>query len=178
MTPQPARPMACTVLPTRPSAHIVSTGRAEERLRLAVGQSDGQHGIPARARRYPLEVSVTRAEFFRAEQTEDFFLVVIGNVEQGDAHPELRVITDRLGQLAMEPSGSVSLEGVRAARRCDKRSINLRMRTRTKKLLTSEWVRQNQPTASPACCDRPTEEVFSPPRQPSAPYLFDGQAIP
>ena len=64
----------------------------------------------------PDEVSVTRAEFLRARQTEDFFLVVIGNVEQGDADPELRVITDPLGQLTMKPSGSVSLEGVRAAK--------------------------------------------------------------
>jgi hypothetical protein len=64
----------------------------------------------------PDDVSLTRAEFLRARQTEDFFLVVIGNVEQGDADPELRVITDPLSQLTMKPSGSVSLEGVRAAK--------------------------------------------------------------
>jgi hypothetical protein len=64
----------------------------------------------------PDDVSITRAEFLRAQETEDFFLVVIGNVEQGEADPELRVITDPLGQLTMKPSGSVSLVGVRAAK--------------------------------------------------------------
>jgi len=64
----------------------------------------------------PDEVSLTRAEFLRARDTEDFFLVVIGNVEQGDADPELRVITDPLGMLTMKPSGSVGLGGVRAAK--------------------------------------------------------------
>lgn len=63
----------------------------------------------------PDDVSLTSAEFLRARETEDFFLVVIGNVEQSDADPELRVITD-LGQLKMKPSGSVSLAGVRTAK--------------------------------------------------------------
>lgn len=64
----------------------------------------------------PDEVSLTSAEFLKARETEDFFLVVIGNVEQGDANPQLRVIADALGQLTMKLSGSVSLEGVRAAK--------------------------------------------------------------
>jgi hypothetical protein len=64
----------------------------------------------------PDEVSLTRAEFLRARETEDFFLVVIGNVELGDADPEVRVITDPLGQLTMQPTGSVSLAGVRASK--------------------------------------------------------------
>jgi len=64
----------------------------------------------------PDDVSFTRAEFLRARQTQDFFLVAIGNVEQGDAEPELRIITDPLCQLTMKPSGSVSLVGVRAAK--------------------------------------------------------------
>jgi hypothetical protein len=64
----------------------------------------------------PDEVALTSAEYLRARETEDFFLVVIGNVEQGDADPELRIITDPLGQLKMKPSGSVSLAGVRAAK--------------------------------------------------------------
>jgi len=64
----------------------------------------------------PDDVSFTRAEFIRARQTQDFFLVAIGNVEQGDADPELRIITDPLRQLTMKPSGSVSLVGVRAAK--------------------------------------------------------------
>jgi hypothetical protein len=64
----------------------------------------------------PDEVSLTSAEFLRAQETEDFFLVVIGNVEQGDAEPELRVITDPLDQLKMKPSGSVNLVGVHAGK--------------------------------------------------------------
>jgi hypothetical protein len=40
----------------------------------------------------------------------EFFLVVICIVEQSEADPELRVITD-LGQLKKRPSGSVTLTG-------------------------------------------------------------------
>jgi hypothetical protein len=66
--------------------------------------------------RIPRDISLTRDEYLRARDTDDFFLVVVGNVEQGAADPEVLIITDPLGQLEMKPSGSVSLSGVRSAK--------------------------------------------------------------
>lgn len=66
--------------------------------------------------RIPDDISLTRDEYLRARDTDTFFLVVVGNVEQGDAGPEVLIITDPLSQLSMRPSGSVSLGGVRSAK--------------------------------------------------------------
>jgi hypothetical protein len=63
----------------------------------------------------PDDISLTRAEYLRAQETDDFFLVLVGNVEQSDADPEILIITDPLNQLTMKPSGSVSLNGLRHA---------------------------------------------------------------
>lgn len=64
----------------------------------------------------PDVISLTRDEYQRAKETDDFFLVVVGNVEQGEASPEVLIVTDPLGQLEMKPSGSVSLAGVKGAK--------------------------------------------------------------
>jgi hypothetical protein len=63
----------------------------------------------------PDDISLTRAEYLRANETEDFFLVLVGNVEEGESDPEILIISDPLNQLTMRPSGSVSLSGVRKA---------------------------------------------------------------
>lgn len=63
----------------------------------------------------PDNVSLTSAEFRRAQETEQFFLVVVGNVERGIQCPEVRIITDPLNHLKVLPQGSVSLRGVRDA---------------------------------------------------------------
>lgn len=64
----------------------------------------------------PESVSFTGAEFRRAQETEQFFLVVVGNVERGVKDPEVRIITDPLHHLRVLPQGSISLGGVRDAK--------------------------------------------------------------
>lgn len=60
----------------------------------------------------PNVVRLTNSEVQRALNTEDFFLVLVGNVEQGTDEPEVRIITDPLHQLSVEPSGTILLSGV------------------------------------------------------------------
>ncbi len=64
----------------------------------------------------PEMISLTNSEFRRARVTEQFFLVVVGNVERGDKGPEVRIITDPLNHLNVLPQGSVSLGGIRTAK--------------------------------------------------------------
>jgi hypothetical protein len=47
--------------------------------------------------------------------TDDFFLVVVGNVEDGQADPEVRFITDPLRALTVTPSAITLLSGVKKA---------------------------------------------------------------
>lgn len=63
----------------------------------------------------PNTTRLTDSEVRRALTTHDFFLVLVGNVEQGSEHPEVRVITNPLDQLTVEPSGSILLSGVHLA---------------------------------------------------------------
>lgn len=64
----------------------------------------------------PNDISLTRDEYLLARETDDFFLVLVGNVEKSDADPEVLIVTDPLNQLTMKPSGSVSLSGVRSVK--------------------------------------------------------------
>jgi hypothetical protein len=64
----------------------------------------------------PETISLTNSEFHRAQQTERFFLVVVGNVEQGGMDPEVRIIMDPLNHLSLLPQGSVNLGGIRNAK--------------------------------------------------------------
>ncbi|WBC08908.1 hypothetical protein [Micromonospora sp. WMMA1947] len=64
----------------------------------------------------PETISLTSSEFRRAQETEKFFLVVVGNVEQGGRAPEVRIITDPLNHLSVLPQGSVNLGGIRDAK--------------------------------------------------------------
>lgn len=63
----------------------------------------------------PDEIRLTDAEIRRALSTEEYYLVIVGNVESGRADPEVRIVTDVLSQLRLEPSGSLVFSGVRAA---------------------------------------------------------------
>jgi len=47
--------------------------------------------------------------------SEDFFLVLVGNVENGQGSPEVRIIHDPLHHLTVQPQGAVHLTGVRTA---------------------------------------------------------------
>jgi hypothetical protein len=46
---------------------------------------------------------------------DDFFLVLIGNVEDGQGNPEVRIIHDPLHHLRVQPQGAVHLTGVLSA---------------------------------------------------------------
>lgn len=59
----------------------------------------------------PDDISLTSAEYLRAQETEDFFLVLVGNVEAGEGVPEVLIIKDPIGQLTTRPTGSVRLTG-------------------------------------------------------------------
>lgn len=64
----------------------------------------------------PDSISLTNSEFRRAQETEQFFLVVVGNVEQSDKTPVILIFTDPLNHLNVLPQGSVHLGGLRDAR--------------------------------------------------------------
>jgi hypothetical protein len=64
----------------------------------------------------PETISLTNSEFRRAQETEQFFLVVVGNVERGIKDPEVQIITDPLNHLTVLPQGSVKLGGIRDAK--------------------------------------------------------------
>jgi hypothetical protein len=64
----------------------------------------------------PETISLTNSEFRRAQETEQFFLVVVGNVEQSDKAPEILIIVDPLHHLTVLPQGSVNLGGIRDAK--------------------------------------------------------------
>ena len=82
----------------------------------AVDQLSNFYELKVQSSSIPDEISLTRAEFLLAQETKDWFLVVVGNVEQGDAEPEVRIIPDALHQLTMKPQGSVTLAGVRSVK--------------------------------------------------------------
>ncbi|WP_284534515.1 sacsin N-terminal ATP-binding-like domain-containing protein [Nocardioides sp. T2.26MG-1] len=46
---------------------------------------------------------------------DDFFLVLVGNVEDGQGNPEVRIIHDPLHHLTVQPQGAVHLTGVLSA---------------------------------------------------------------
>lgn len=46
---------------------------------------------------------------------DDFFLVLVGNVEEGQGNPEVRIIHDPLHHLTVQPQGAVHLTGVLSA---------------------------------------------------------------
>jgi hypothetical protein len=82
----------------------------------AVDQLRNFYELKVQSGPIPDEISLTRAEFLLAQETNDWFLVVVGNVEQGNAEPEVRIIPDARHQLIVKPPGSVTLAGVRSAK--------------------------------------------------------------
>jgi hypothetical protein len=82
----------------------------------AIDDLDNFFELKVYAGQIPETISLTGAEFRRAQETAQFFLVVVGNVEQGTGEPEVRIITAPLSHLRVLPQGSVNLGGVRNAR--------------------------------------------------------------
>ena len=64
----------------------------------------------------PDTVKLENSEIERAmAATDDFFLVLVGNVEEGQGNPEVRIIHDPLHHLKVQPQGAVHLTGVLSA---------------------------------------------------------------
>ncbi|MFD4377066.1 sacsin N-terminal ATP-binding-like domain-containing protein [Streptomyces sp. NPDC058486] len=63
----------------------------------------------------PDTISLTPAEFRRAVESEDFFLVVVSGLEVGSVPTTVRIILDPLEHLPAWPSGTVNVSGIRGA---------------------------------------------------------------
>lgn len=81
----------------------------------AIDQLDNFYELKVHSGPIPDEIKLEPSEITRALATEDFFLVVIGNLEVGRGEPEVRVIVDPLRQLTLQSSQSVRLSGVLSA---------------------------------------------------------------
>ena len=64
----------------------------------------------------PNAVTLTSAEWQRAQSSADFFLVVVSGVEGVESRPSVRIIPKPLDQLEKKVSGTMILSGVRQAR--------------------------------------------------------------
>jgi hypothetical protein len=58
---------------------------------------------------------MSEAEVLRAQSTDNFYLVVVSNLEGENAKPSIRIITDPLKQLKPVGSGGISLTNVKYA---------------------------------------------------------------
>ncbi|MGW2896731.1 hypothetical protein ACWDAO_19440 [Streptomyces sp. NPDC001212] len=58
---------------------------------------------------------LTPAEFQRAVESDDFFLVVVSGLEAGTAPVTVRIILEPLKYLPYRPSGNVLVSGIRGA---------------------------------------------------------------
>jgi hypothetical protein len=63
----------------------------------------------------PDTVLLTPAEFQRATENDDFFLVIVSGLEAGTGPVSVRIIPQPLQQLTCRPSSSVTVTGIRAA---------------------------------------------------------------
>ena len=63
----------------------------------------------------PDQVKLTNAEVRRALSTDDYFLVVVSEVEGADARPRVRVVVDPLKQLQPLDQGEIILSGVKSS---------------------------------------------------------------
>lgn len=63
----------------------------------------------------PDTVLLTPAEFQRAVESDDFFLVIVSGLEAGTAPVSVRIIPQPLQQLTCRPSSSVTIPGIRRA---------------------------------------------------------------
>ncbi|MFC9399196.1 sacsin N-terminal ATP-binding-like domain-containing protein [Streptomyces sp. NPDC057027] len=63
----------------------------------------------------PDTIQLTPAEFQRARESDDFFLVIVSGLEAGTAPVQVRVILEPLKHLPYRPSGNVLVSGIRGA---------------------------------------------------------------
>ena len=71
--------------------------------------------FPALPSSVPDTVKLEDSQIERALTTDDFYLVLVGNVEDGQGAPEVRIIHDPLHHLHPQPQGSVHLSGILSA---------------------------------------------------------------
>jgi len=138
--PDPSRPKKTGTVGRRPPQNYTAEDRETLGLALAkwvLGLDDervvdirNQHNVGADAvdhlRNFyelkvysgpiPDVVQLEDSQVQRALSTEDFFLIAVGNVEGGRGKPEIRIITDPLDHLQVQPAGSVKLGGVLSAK--------------------------------------------------------------
>lgn len=72
--------------------------------------------LKVHANEIPDQIRLQDSEIQRAYETENFFLVLVGNVEANDAPTEVRVITDPLNKLNPSVTGHITFTAVRSAK--------------------------------------------------------------
>lgn len=82
----------------------------------AVDKLDNFYEYKVHAGPIPDVIKLEPSQIERARTTENFFLVVIGNLESGNGDPEVRIITNPLDQLVWQPTASEKYSGVHSAR--------------------------------------------------------------
>ena len=81
----------------------------------AIDEMENYYELKVSAGPEPDSVTLTESEFQRALSTDNFFLVVVSNVEVSDAHPTIRVIEHPLKNTSPTVSGTIALAGVHEA---------------------------------------------------------------
>lgn len=81
----------------------------------AVDELEQYFELKAYAQGEPDTIRLTDSEVKRAASSDNFFLVVVSQLEGVDAHPRVRFIADPLRQLEVTGSGTITVTGVRHA---------------------------------------------------------------
>lgn len=81
----------------------------------AVDQLNNFYEYKVHAGAIPDVIRLEPSQIERARTTSNFFLVVIGNLQAGAGNPEVRIITNPLDKLSLQPTTSVQFAGVLAA---------------------------------------------------------------
>ena len=63
----------------------------------------------------PDAISLTDSEFKRAASSEQFYLVVVSELEGASAKPRVRIIADPVNQLAVAGTANITMTGVKHA---------------------------------------------------------------
>lgn len=82
----------------------------------AVDQLNNFYEYKVHASAIPDVIRLEPSQIERARTTPNFFLVVIGNLQVGAGDPEVRIITNPLDELALQPTTSVQFAGVLTAK--------------------------------------------------------------
>jgi hypothetical protein len=81
----------------------------------AVDDQGRYYELKVHAGAIPDAVRLEDSQIQRALTSDEFYLVLVGNVEHGRGDPEVRIIHDPLHHLKPEPQGAVQLSGVLSA---------------------------------------------------------------